>query len=105
MSEETAFARALREHPLATKDLPTIPPLSSLPVIIDGPGEYRTRAGHKVVIDGIRGHGTFAAKGSWFKFGKRPKNDPGEYCIWHVSGCYEAIRRDHPLDIVSKICP
>lgn len=64
--------------------------LNDLPLIVTGPGEYRTRCGGRVTIHKVEAEGppeltTFRAKGSiWRMF--RGKLCPRTYSIWHVSG-------------------
>lgn len=69
--------------------------LNDLPVVIDGPGEYVTRAGARATIREIGPQApdttSFAAKGSlWRMFRGRVR--PRGLEIWHVSG------RSMPLD-------
>lgn len=74
--------------------------LDTLPVIIDGPGEYLTRDGGRVTIHDVDGRGTFSARGSkWKMF--RGKLRPRIYGIWHISGRYKPLRED-ANDIISK---
>jgi hypothetical protein len=72
--------------------------LTDLPVIITGPGEYKTRNGKRVNIREISGSGTFAAKGGIYRE-FRGRTVARGYDIWHVSGCYRAVG-EHGLDIV-----
>jgi hypothetical protein len=78
-----------------------VKPLGDLPVVVTGPGRYRTRGGLRVEVFEGRGTGTFPVRGCWFDAGKekRSKSYPGEYSIWHPSGRYMPLA-EHPLDIV-----
>ncbi len=70
--------------------------LNTLPVVIDGPGEYVARNGHRVTINEVKPHTSndttaFAAKGSMWKMFRGNYQARG-YQIWHISG------RAYPLD-------
>ena len=79
---------------------------NQLPVIIDSPGDYRTRSGKRVTIHEIKpkkaGHDCmeFCAKGSFWKSHseRRKKTECG---IWHVSGLSRGIGT-HQSDITEK---
>lgn len=78
-----------------------------LPIIIDGPGTYRTRLGRKVTIHEIRyppDHRDdctcFPAKGSIWKTSSKMGLNP-EYGIWQLNGKFLVIS-DSKFDIVSK---
>lgn len=63
--------------------------LNDLPTIIDGPGEYATRAGGRATVREVKasepGTTAFSAKGSlWRLF--RGAFRPRGLEIWHVSG-------------------
>lgn len=68
--------------------------LDDLPVIIDGPGRYRTRDNRLVVIHQVGTFGTFKAKGTIYT-PRHGKKDSERFGIWHVSG------RAYPLNEVS----
>lgn len=67
--------------------------VNGLPVIISGPGEYRTRNGGRVTIDTVQDDSspyTFRAKGRpWRLF--RGKMCPRGYNVWHVSGRLDMV--------------
>lgn len=58
---------------------------TALPIIITGPGDYRTRDGRRVTIHAVKEPGTFAAKGAIWKL-FRGKETPRGYDIWHPNG-------------------
>ena len=80
-------------------------PLNALPTIIDGPGEYVARDGHRVTIHKVTPHDnpdttSFSAKGSkWKMF--RGKYTARGYDIWHISGRSEVLK-ESGRDIVAK---
>jgi hypothetical protein len=73
-----------------------------LPVIIDSPGLYRTRAGFPVRIHAIEGPGTANCKGTAYppprpgRFSRRPS-----YEIYQPNGRYRFCG-EHNWDIVKK---
>lgn len=77
---------------------------ADLPVIIDGPGWYRTRAGKRARIDRVR-PGTQATgncAGYLFvqeKTASKPAKT--EWNIWRQNGRWKFLG-EHPKDIVSK---
>jgi hypothetical protein len=79
---------------------------NQFPVIIDGPGDYRTRNGKRVTIHEVASKKAgddcmeFCAKGSFWKSPKNMGENP-EYGIWHVSGLSRAVYV-HQTDIVGK---
>ncbi len=82
-----------------------VTPWNELPVIIDVPGEYKTRSGKRVTIWAVKPTTTLAttaynANGSiWTTPTKmRPKD---KWALWHVSGKFLS-NKDEPLDIVAK---
>ncbi len=75
--------------------------LTDLPVIIDGPGDYRTRRGHKVAIFQVSdGPETFKAKGAFYRM-YRGDYRPRGFEAWHPNGRYRAYG-ESAEDIVSK---
>jgi len=86
-----------------------MPLLNNLPQVIDGPGEYATRAGKRVTVFSVDARGysyaggtetRFAAKGSpWVMF--RGKLRPRGYDIWHLSGRH-SVMTETPRDIVGR---
>lgn len=80
--------------------------LNDLPVIIDGPGDYKLRNGGRAsivrVVENQNSNTTsFDAKGStWRMF--RGKLRPRGNDIWHVSGRKFLLTED-PEDIVEKL--
>ncbi|AXK43974.1 hypothetical protein [Erythrobacter aureus] len=81
------------------------PLLNTLPTVIDGPGDYKTRGGGRATIHEVKPNGddtttSFDAKGSiWGMF--RGRFCPRGYDIWHVSGRRNAVN-ECPHDIVGK---
>lgn len=88
--------------------LSTRPHLTTLPVVVTGPGNYLTRDGRKVVVHEVKDARCAGAippvteylvKGTLFT--PRPdKADLARYDIWHVSG-YILDSRERDDDIVS----
>ncbi len=81
------------------------PHLNTLPTVIDGPGEYKTRDGGRATIHEVKPNNddtttSFDAKGSLWKL-FRGKLRPRDYNIWHVSGRLFCDRQDD-RDIVAK---
>ncbi len=74
----------------------------NLPVIIDGPGRYRTRNGRLVVIQELNDPARASAncRGTWYKPNKRGKL-VGNYSIWQPNGRFRFLD-EHPLDVVAK---
>lgn len=63
--------------------------LSVLPVVVDGPGVYRTRAGAQVKICSTSGRGVYRCHGS---------HDCGTPDQWSVSGrLFPFVQSDHDL--------
>ena len=86
-------------------ELGYVTPLNELPVIIDGPGKYRTRDRHTVTIHEVAPTRTLAetaysAKGT-LHLGKPWRADP--YTIWHVSGRHYPSPHLSGKDIVRKL--
>lgn len=81
-----------------------IAPLSTLPVIIDGPGEYVTRGGGRVSIREVApassGNAAFNARGAMWRTVKGITRARG-VDVWHVSGRYLVLREDE-RDIVGR---
>lgn len=79
--------------------------LNDLPTIIDGPGEYITRAGGRATIHEVKQGGNpettrCDAKGSvWREF--RGNFRPKGYAIWHISG-RKYILKESKHDIVGR---
>lgn len=79
--------------------------LNDMPTIIDGPGEYITRAGGRTTVHEVKQGGNpettrFDAKGSvWKKL--RGKLRPSDYTIWHISG-RKYILKESKHDIVGR---
>jgi hypothetical protein len=80
----------------------TAPPPNSLPVLVTAPGEYVTRAGHRVTIrevrDGSPGTTSFGATGAVWRE-RRGVSRPRGVDVWHVSGRHMVLR-ETDLDIV-----
>lgn len=77
--------------------------ITSLPIIIDGPGKYRTRSGLEVRIDkvvegehyGAKGALCFVDKGTgWKKHWQKDR--------WTTTGLY-LVNPNHLHDVVSKV--
>lgn len=81
----------------------TRPTLKELPVVITGVGTYKARNGLTVVIDeiGDPARSTFNCKGNYYT--KQGKRLVSHWNIWHPSGHFEAVSRNHPLDVVRKV--
>ncbi len=63
--------------------------LSMLPVVVDGPGVYRTRAGAQVKIRSMSGRGVYRCHGN---------HDCGTPDQWSVSGrIFPFMQSDHDL--------
>ncbi|MDO8416253.1 MAG: hypothetical protein Q7S87_08595 [Agitococcus sp.] len=82
-----------------------ITPLNELPIIIDAPGDYRTRNGRRISISTIAptltlSTSAFHAKGSVWKTETQLGINP-EYGIWHISGRDKAVG-ESARDIVAK---
>lgn len=76
--------------------------LDDLPVVVDGPGNYRTRDGRLVIVCAVTKLGAFRAKGTIFSPPKLGKvNGRNRYDIWHVSGRALPVN-EVSYDIVSK---
>lgn len=79
---------------------------NQFPVIINSPGDYRTRNGKRVTIHEVAPKKAgddcmeFCAKGSFWRSHKNMGENP-EYGIWHVSGLSRGIGV-HGTDIVGK---
>jgi hypothetical protein len=82
--------------------------LSTLPVIIDGPGQYRTRGGKPATVDKVRTENsdkglpapTFAAAG-YISHQTVRGGHTSVFSTWHVSGRAKA-KGLHSTDIVGK---
>jgi hypothetical protein len=75
--------------------------LNDLPVLIDEPGNYKTRNGKMVSIHEIRkGTSTFEAKGSIWKHVNKMGVNP-TFGVWHVSGRSSTFGETN-LDILKK---
>lgn len=79
-------------------------PLNSLPVIVDGPGDYVTRDGHRVTVRAVRaatlGTNAFGVEGSaWSERGgvRRARGND----VWHESGRH-MVTRDSGRDLVGR---
>ena len=98
------LTNSIKPSPQMNSHSPTHP--NQLPVIIDSPGDYRTRNGRRVTIHEIKptkaGHDCleFCAKGSFWKSHEKMGINP-EYGIWHVSGLSRGIGINQN-DIVQK---
>lgn len=68
---------------------------------ITEPGRYPLRNGGYAIVHEIRpGTSTFEVKGNYYMPNKKyPKNHPGTYTIWHVSGRH-SIFNETGLDII-----
>ena len=78
----------------------------NLPVIIDAPGDYLTRAGHRVIIDEIKavtpGMYDFNCKGTLLIRHQIRNGYKRIFQIWHASGRNVAVG-ESKRDIVAKI--
>lgn len=82
--------------------------LNSLPTVVDGPGEYITRNGNRVVVTHITKHHdpetvSFRVKGDIIHPPVKGgiKTEIRLYNIWHISGRMYPIH-ESPHDIVGK---
>jgi hypothetical protein len=88
-----------------------IAPLNELPVVITGPGEYRTRLNHRVVIEDVRAHGPlyhtyFNCTGTRFRpVTAKYQRATQVWGIWHQSGRFTSSSAEHRHDIIGPWVP
>ena len=84
----------------------SITPLNKLPVLITGPGMYKTRSGHFVEISEAFPNidlscTAFTCKGHILKTSKSGKRVLRTYNTWHPSGAASVF--NGPTDIVERV--